>query len=154
MSELTKAELIETLNILIGFCRDSEAGFEDAAEETEDATLAARFQRSAETRRRFVAELALEVTERGGEARAEGNTSAALQRVWLNVRERILGHQDKEIVEECLNGEEITLESYHAALQQPLPAMVSELLKKHYLQLEQSYQALEQIAKALGVTRE
>ena len=89
---------VESLNYLIGTLHDGEKGYRDAADEVDSSEFQTIFNRIAQERASFRADLEGEVRRHGGEPKEGGSASAALHRTWLNVRDAITGKSDEEVL--------------------------------------------------------
>jgi uncharacterized protein (TIGR02284 family) len=145
---VNREELIECLNDLIQTCRDSDTGFQAAANHVKDPDLKSLFKRSSVQRAQFAAELESEVRMLKGKPVQEGRASAALQRGWTNIKSALHGTSDDSIVMECEREEEEALENYQRVLKNNLAPNVLPVVKHQFTEIKRSYEQLRQLKKA------
>ena len=82
-------DAVKHLNTLISTNKDSQKGYQEAAEEAENGEYKSLFNEYAGQRGRFASELQSEVRSLGGEPTESGSAAAAAHRVWLDVRNAV-----------------------------------------------------------------
>jgi uncharacterized protein (TIGR02284 family) len=107
---------ISVLNSLIKTTLDSYKGFKDAAEDAEAGGYASMFSEFASERSRVAGMLQEEVRRLGGEPEDDSSMMAAAHRAFMNVKQTLMGHDDRAIIEEVERGEDYIKEKYQAAL--------------------------------------
>lgn len=107
---------ISTLNSLIATTLDSADGYERAAEDATDAGLKQLFQTRGRERREVVGQLQSQVRALGGTPEDEGTTLAAMHRVFLDLK-KIVGNDNKRVIEEVERGEDHIKNKFESALQ-------------------------------------
>ncbi|MBI4471549.1 MAG: PA2169 family four-helix-bundle protein [Acidobacteria bacterium] len=144
---VNREELIVSLNELIETCRDSEKGFQTAADHVKDDGLRKFFHQCSLQRAQFASELQSEVRQLGGKPEQSGSTSGALRRGWMNIKSVItLG--DDSIIAECERGEDAALEAYHRVLKQNLPPNALPVVKHQYTEIKRSHDRVRDMEKA------
>jgi uncharacterized protein (TIGR02284 family) len=144
---MAERDVISTLNDLIETCRDGEEGFRKAAENVKDTAIKSVFSEIGRERAQLADELAAEVQRLGGEPEREGSVSGAMHRGWMNVKETIAGRDDTAIVAEAERGEDVAVETYKKALEQPLPPTVESIVRRQFSHVQEAHdrvRALEQ----------
>lgn len=129
---MTNDNVISTLNNLIETCKDGQQGFKDAAEGIENSELKSLFYDLSQQRSKFVGELQQEVRSLGGEPEEDGSFSGTIHRGWLNLKAALTGQDETAILNECERGEDSAKNAYKEALENDLPANVSETVTKQY----------------------
>lgn len=107
---------ISVLNSLIKTTLDSYKGFKDAAEDAEAGGYASMFSEFASERSQVASMLQEEVRRLGGEPEDDSSVLAAAHRAFMNVKQTLMGHDDRAIIEEVERGEDYIKEKYQAAL--------------------------------------
>ena len=129
---MAESSTVSTLNDLIHTCRDGEQGFRSAAENVKDPKVKSLFNDYARERATFADELKTEVTRLGGTPDEGGTVSGAAHRGWMDVKGTLTGRDDKSILDEAERGEDVAVQSYRAALEQPLPQSAKTLVERQY----------------------
>ena len=129
-------DVIETLNDLIATCRDSEEGFGKAAKGTHNDSLRDRLIGIARQRADFADELTAAVRSAGGEPAESGHLSGIQHRGWRELETSIRPKSAAKLVEECITGEENTLNHYEHALSVDLPTAVRPVVERQRLAVQ------------------
>jgi uncharacterized protein (TIGR02284 family) len=144
---------ISCLNNLIETNRDGQNGFKEAAENVKNSELKSFFNQASLDRARFVGELQQEVRRLGGDPENTGSTSAALHRVWIDLKGTFTGKNDESILSECERGEDSAVDAYKDALKdQNLPTDIRALVEKQFSSVKQSHDQVKQWRDAKGAT--
>ena len=114
-------DVVKNLNTLINTNKDSEKGYQEAAEETGNAEHKRMFSEYAGQRNRFAAELQGEVRKLGGDPEESGSAGGALHRVWIDVRDAVTGKGDHAVIAECVRGEGWPSAVIRTCLTRPCP---------------------------------
>jgi len=89
---MTKAEQLEHLQELVTVAKDSELGYQTAAEHVDNPHLANVFSEYARQRAGFVEELTLEAARISGDVPAgNGTVKGAVFRGWVNLKSALTG---------------------------------------------------------------
>ena len=116
--ENTKQHIIDRVNSLIAFAEDGKMGYEAAAKDVADADMTVLFQRLAQERAYYIADLQKEVFKMGGSAENNGGPMGALHRVWLDMKSVFTSVNKEAIISACITGEETAIAEYKAILDQ------------------------------------
>lgn len=122
--------IIDILNNLVESCKDGEYGFFRCAEVARDRSLAWFFTYCAEESAAAAADLQRMVVQTGGTAEIDDAASAATHRGWVPARDELVGRTDLALLEECERGGCTALERYRDALEEPLPALIRETIRR------------------------
>jgi uncharacterized protein (TIGR02284 family) len=142
--------LIQTLNNLIGACKDGENGFRAAADDVKNSELKALLQGYSQQRGQFVQELQAEVRRLGGTPEESGSLSGTLHRGWMNLKSVVTGKDDSATIAECERGEESARAVYDKALKDHLPEEVQAVVDRQFASIKEAHdriRALEQVTK-------
>ena len=82
----TNEETIDTLNNLIGICKNGENGYRTAAEVIEHGTYTTLFNKYTTQRAEFARQLEQEIVRLGGQPDANGIALAPLHRFWIEIK--------------------------------------------------------------------
>ncbi|MGI8669829.1 MAG: PA2169 family four-helix-bundle protein [Aridibacter sp.] len=129
---MTNDNVISTLNNLIETCKDGQQGFKDAAEGVENSELKTLFFDLSQQRSKFAGELQQEVRSLGGDPEDAGSVSGSIHRGWINLKSAITGKDETAILNECERGEDAAKKAYKEALENDLPANVSQTVTTQY----------------------
>lgn len=141
-------EAINFCNRLIMRNEDSADDFRHAAEVAHSETIKEMLSDVAEKRAFAVIDLQGEVVSLGSEPNAGGSASATLHRGWTRLKGLVSGHSDADVIAECVESEEKTLEAYREALTAPLPTLTRELFERHYSEVLANQQSLRTFTAA------
>jgi uncharacterized protein (TIGR02284 family) len=108
---------ISVLNGLIETTLDSVKGFSDAAEDSSGGVHTSFFREMAQERSGVASRLQAQVAGLGGEAEKHSSYGAAAHRGFMNLKEAIMGSDDKAVIQEVERGEDYLKAKYETALQ-------------------------------------
>lgn len=123
--ELGKNAIVDTLNDLIHTVEDSHEGYRHAAESVEGDDLKALFNDMAAQRGAIVRELQRSVAEIGGAPDIGGTVIGGAHRMFLGVREAVLGSDRAALLAEVERAESECVRLYEEALAKDLPPAVA-----------------------------
>ena len=127
---MTNDKVISTLNNLIETCKDGQEGFKQSAEGVNRSDLKTVFYELSQQRSQFAGELQSLVQELGGDPENSGSVSGTLHRGWINIKSVVTGKDDGAILNEAERGEDVAKNAYKTALEENLPANVSEVVQR------------------------
>ena len=113
----TRTTETTTLNTLIATLLDSVDGYTKSAQDIRDKSLGERFNARARERQEAVASLQACVARLGGNPEDDGTVSGSAHRAFMNLKEAVVGNDDKAILNEVERGEDYLKEKFEAALQ-------------------------------------
>ncbi len=132
-------EVISTLNNLIETCKDGQQGFKDAAEGIENSETKTVFYDLSQQRSKFTGELQEEVRSLGGDPEDAGSFTGIVHRGWINIKSAVTGQDETAILNECERGEDVAIKAYKEALENDLPANVSQTVTKQYQEVQTAH---------------
>lgn len=141
-------DVISTLNNLIETCKDGENGFRTAADGVKNGELKTLFNKYAQQRAQFAAELQSEVRKLGGDPEKTGSVAATLHRGWIDIKSTVTGEDEGAIIAECERGEDSAVRNYQDAMKETLPASVQTLVQRQFTQVKQAHDRIRDLEKA------
>ncbi|HYO81915.1 MAG TPA: PA2169 family four-helix-bundle protein [Bryobacteraceae bacterium] len=139
-------KLIEALRDLAATCRDAEEGYNKAAKGVHNDDSRTIFDKYSQERAQFARELDQHVTRLGGEPGEAGHGGGVLRRGWVDLEQRIRPKEDREIIENCADGEEGSLSHYARALGLPLDEEVRRTLRQQEAAIRAAVEHLRGVA--------
>jgi uncharacterized protein (TIGR02284 family) len=141
---------ISVLNTLISTTLDSVDGYRRSAEEATDHRFASEFRASAQEREQVVRALQQEVRRLGGDPEDDGSVLGAAHRMFLTLRDRVTGSDDKSVLDEVDRGETYLDEKWHAALNDDqLSVEVRAVITTHHQSVHSGRQKWEAINRSM-----
>lgn len=107
---------VKVLNSLIETTIDSVDGYQKAAKETKNQEFRRIFEERAFERTRVCEELRSEVRSMGGEPEDDGSMLAGAHRKFLNLRDKVMGGDDKQVIDEVERGEDFIKAKFETAM--------------------------------------
>ena len=124
--------IIDNLNNLVENCKDGEYGFRSCAEHARERSLSRFFTQRADECAAAAADLQRMVVQTGGTVEDSGSASEAMHRGWVAVKAKLVGYTDLALLKECERGGYTALDRYRDALEEPLPALIREVIERQY----------------------
>jgi uncharacterized protein (TIGR02284 family) len=145
------AELEKVLKNVINVLQDGQKGFADIGEHLKDDTLKRYFLAESLKRANFRAELENELHRHGvHDVHEEGTTAGALHRTWGDIKAKIVGVDDHELLATAEQGEDKAKATYQDALEQDLPLPVRQLLSEQNAHIVNSHNFVRDHRDALA----
>jgi uncharacterized protein (TIGR02284 family) len=141
-------EVISTLNSLIETCKDGQEGFKVAAEGTERSDLKSLLYEYSQQRSQFAGELQTLVQSLGGDPEKSGSISGALHRGWINIKTAVVGNDEAAVLNECERGEDAAKSSYKSAIDESLPAYISDVVTEQFRAISQAHDRIKALRDA------
>jgi uncharacterized protein (TIGR02284 family) len=136
---MERDEVVAVLNDLIETCRDGQEGFRDAAEHVKDPLLRHVFAELSAQRAQFAAVLQDEVKKLGEEPPRRGSLAGAAHRGWINLKSALVSSHDHLVVAEAERGEDVAVDTYREALEEPLPADIRSIVESQFEQIKAAH---------------
>lgn len=143
---MDKEKTITVLNVLIEINNDRIAGYETAAEETQEADLQSMFSQFIKTSRRFKEELVTEVQKSGGTTKQETKTEGKVFRVWMGFKTLLTAHHSRSILNSCEIGEDVVVDAYNNTLSnhgKDLSAEQQTIISAQYATINAEYDQIK-----------
>jgi len=141
-------DVISTLSGLIETCKDGQNGFKEAAEGVERSDLKSLFYEFSQQRAQFAGELQSLVQTLGGDPEKTGSVAAAIHRGWINIKSAVTGKDEGAILRECERGEDSAKNTYKKALEEALPANVTETIQTQYTAVQAAHDRIKSLRDA------
>lgn len=133
------SEVLETVQDLLSLNVDSEKGFEEAAENTNDASLKSFFREMGARRHRNAEELETFLVQNGKSPSHKGTTSGALHRWWIDAKQAIMGGDAASVLSEAERGEDSIKDEYQKALRDTRGHNVHALLEQQFANVREGH---------------
>ena len=134
------AEMEKTVKGIINVLQDGQKGFADLGEHLKDETLKRYFLAESLKRANFRAELENELHRHGiKDIHEEGTTLGSVHRTWGDLKAKVLGVSDHEILATSEQGEDKAKSAYKDALAQELPLPLHQLLSEQNAHIMNSH---------------
>lgn len=107
---------ISVTNSLIQTTLDSMKGYREASEDSEHAN-SAFFCEMADERSKVASQLQAHVAKLGGDPEDDSSVIAAAHRGFMNLKQAVMGTDEKAVIQEVERGEDYIKDKYQTALQ-------------------------------------
>lgn len=137
-------ELIETLE-------DGRNGFEKATERiasTDAAHLASTFERFAQQRAQFSAELRQLAASWGENVDSDGTVAAKVHRGWLTVKDALSGSDAKGVLSAAETGEDHTVSEYEKALKDDISPALRAVVERQFTDVRAAHDEIKRLRDA------
>ena len=140
---------ISTTNGLIKTTLDSMKGYREASEDSTTVN-AAFFCEKADQRRAVATRLQSHVASLGGDPQDDSSASAAAHRGFMNLKQAIMGTEEKAVVEEVERGEDFIKAKYEAALKSSdLSPSTRSVIEEAYISIKAGHDKISAMKHAL-----
>jgi uncharacterized protein (TIGR02284 family) len=144
---------VATLNALLVLTRDGAEDFAEAAKLVENLKIRQVLERAAAHCRESEEELAAVVAGFGETPERHASLSGTLHLLWTELRSRIGGLSDVEILDEILRDEEAAFSLFERALGEDMPKEAKALVEKHFAGVRQHYEQVRGLRSAFEIAR-
>lgn len=124
------------LKDVVGICRAAEQGFRGAANSIKAPALRAMFEQYSQQRGDFANELLHAGRDLGIDVENPVGISGVLHAGWMELKGAFTGHSERQILEECERGEELSLKTYRQALNMNIDPTVRNILQRQAAEVE------------------
>ena len=124
------------LKDVIGICRAAEQGFRGAANAVKTPVLRGMFEQYSMQRGEFANELLRAGRDLGLEVDNPVGISGVLHAGWMELKGALTGHSERQILEECVRGEEMSLKTYRQALNMSIHPEIRAIFQRQLSGLE------------------
>ena len=143
-------ETIESIQRLIQANLDSYEGYQNAAQDVQNARLRELFQDLAMSRSRQAASLQTYVTWNREEPEQEGTLRGKIHRAWMNARAALNSGDEEVILIEASRGEDHIKELYEEILKSIPGNALSDVLHQQYVRVKNDWARIEALKKAFN----
>ena len=140
-----ESETVEALQDLIQVNLDSQHGFQEAAEQVNDAPLSKLFREMAVQRGENAEELQRYVRLNGEPARVEGSFAAAFHRTWLDMRSLLNGGDAHVILCEAERGEDQIKHAYEDVLKKTAASAMNDVISQQYVKVKHGHDKIRSL---------
>ena len=144
MSEnIEPKNVIETLEKLVDFLRDSHAGFTEIGKHIKDDSARLFFMQETQVRAEYAGELENELHRLGvKDVKQSGMVSGKTHRAWGELKAK-LGGGDHTLLATAEQGEDAAKAAYEAALEEHLPRDVREVLLAQFAHIKSAHDVVK-----------
>lgn len=143
----TERVLLDVIKVLV----DGQKGFADIGEHLKDDTLKRYFLAESLKRANFRAELENELHRAGmADVKESGSAAASVHRVWADLKAKLSGGNDHQLLVSAEQGEDTAKKTYKDALEKDLPLPVRELLTEQQAHILTSHDFVRNHRDALA----
>jgi uncharacterized protein (TIGR02284 family) len=135
IDDATVGRLQDLLSINI----DSQRGFEEAAETTNDPELKNLFRDFSQRRAHNAAELRQCISAAGKQPTNTGSVSATLHRWWIDAKQAVTGKDAGSILTEAERGEDSIKHEYESALKDVADVGVRDVVERQYRNVKEGH---------------
>lgn len=134
------------LNDLLLAARDSEKGFQAAADHAKVPELVELFAGYSLQRAKFAKELEERIRTLRATPTKPANPAAAMHRAWMGLKAAIDANEAHALLAECERGEDMAVKAYGAALKdQSLDGQSRALIQRQYEQVQAAHDRVKQL---------
>ncbi len=133
------------IKTIIKVCNDGAEGYQKAAKKTVNSNLQTLFNRIAQYRRGYAAELDREARAIYGEEVGDiDSTKGDIHQIWIDVKATFSGNTDEALLEECIRGEKAALETYEKVIEKDrLPLKLMDMVTLQFHEISASYRKMD-----------
>ena len=132
-------DTLDQLQDLLSINIDSQRGFEEAAETTNDPQLKTLFRDFSQRRAHNAAELRQCISSAGRTPTDSGSVSATIHRWWIDAKQTLTGKDSESILKEAERGEDSIKHEYETALQEVEGGPVREIVDRQYRNVKEGH---------------
>ena len=139
------SELLNVLNELIEVNKDGQNGYDTASQGVKTVSLKLLFEQYSKERLQFATDLQNKIESLGQQPQEEGSIKSTLHRAWINIKSLITGGNEEAILMECLNGDQVAIDTYEKNLKEELPSDIRFLINDQLTNIRAAYGKLKQL---------
>ena len=136
------------LKDVIRICRAAEQGFRGAANAIKTPALRTMFERYSIQRGEFANELLYAGRNLGLEVDNPVGLSGVLHAGWMELKGALTGHSERQILEECERGEEMSIKTYRQALNMNINPEIRAILQRQVAEIESAHARIHSLLDA------
>lgn len=139
---------VDKLQDLLSINIDSQRGFEEAAENTNDPELKSLFRDFSQRRAHNAAELRQAISSAGKEPTNSGSVSATLHRWWIDAKQAMTGKDSQSILNEAERGEDSIKHEYESALKDLNDVNARGVVERQFSNVQQGHDRVKALRDA------
>lgn len=139
------SKLLNVLNELTEVNKDGQNGYDTASQGVKTASLKLLFEQYSKERLQFATDLQNKIESLGQQPQEEGSIKSTLHRAWINIKSLITGGNEEAILMECLNGDQVAIDTYEKNLKEELPSDIRFLINDQLTNIRAAYGKLKQL---------
>ena len=137
-------KIVEGLNDLLAKNYDSERGYKNAADKTENSILAAFYRSKASQRYTFGHQIKQHINELGGEPDKGTSVLGDMHNAWINFKTALSFDKEESILDAIEDGEEACIKDYSGFLKmENVPANVRSTIAQQKMQVSNALRKVE-----------
>jgi uncharacterized protein (TIGR02284 family) len=145
---------IAEINDLLAVTLDSIEGYTEARDKVEASQFTPAFNERILERQSILTALESEVRRLGGEPEQSGTMLAGASRMVANLKEAVLGRDDKAIIDQIERGEDHIKAKFETAMNNPdLSSQAAEVIRECYVTIKQGHDRMRDMKHAMQTTR-
>jgi len=130
---------VDQLQGLLSINIDSQKGFQEAADSTDDLHLKSLFSEFSQKRAHNAAELRSFISSAGQQPTSAGSVSGTLHRWWIDAKQAFVGKDSQSILNEAERGEDSIKHEYEKALRDVNDNNAREIIERQYLNVQEGH---------------
>jgi uncharacterized protein (TIGR02284 family) len=139
---------VDKLQDLLSINIDSQRGFEEAAETTNDPELKNLFRDFSQRRAHNAAELRQCIASAGKEPTNSGSVSATLHRWWIDAKQAVTGKDAASILSEAERGEDSIKHEYEEALKDVGDVGVRDVIERQFRNVKEGHDRVKALRES------
>jgi len=147
-------ETIDLLNELIQVSKDGEHGYRTAAADVRNSQLQSVFEEYAKQRSSSARQLQAEVARLGGTAVDSGTATAAVHRVWMDLKSALSGGDGGAIIAACETGEDYTLAAFDRVVNAGVTGETLVIVEKQCGKIKEAHARLVRLKSEIAAGAE
>lgn len=142
---------VTVLNALIATLLDSVDGYQKSAGDISNPQFAEKFNARARERQSAVTKLQAAVAAAGGNPEDDGTLLASAHRAFLNLKEAVMGNDDKAIIAEIERGEDYLKGKFQAASRNAdLSSLARAAVQEAWASVQAGHDEMSALKHSLG----
>ena len=139
---------VDHLQDLLSINIDSQKGFEEAAETTNDPNLKTLFRDFSQRRAHNAAELRQCISGAGRDPAESGSVSATLHRWWIDAKQAITGKDAASVLKEAERGEDSIKHEYEEKLVDLHDVGVRDVVERQYRNVKEGHDKVKELRES------
>ena len=138
------SEVVSIVNEVVETLNERAEGYQRAADHVKDPSIESIFREYTVQSKRYISELQ-PFSDSTPEEIGKGPMGAIYQG-WMNLKEKITGYDTKNILGDCISGEEAAIKVYQSALNdEEVPADLKNILSKQFTDISTAHDNVKKL---------